>query len=166
VLTTPQGSVVRLTAIVAFIAFSYCQLSVAAKGPPRRLIYTYSRPGIVIVIVQETDTGAKGNVTFGGASNSAPVLQDNFYISRAEFEEIWSTLNAPGVEKRPYAGSEYEAEDYYIFDGGKQRWSVKKAQSTPAVSKLASRLRGHVDALIRRGMRPMAVTPATPKPKQ
>jgi hypothetical protein len=159
--------VLRVTAILAMIACGCAQFSLQAKetkAPPRRVIYTYSRPGIVIVIVQENDTGAKGNVTFAGASKSAPMLQDNFYISRAEFEQIWSTLDAPGVEKRPYAGSEYEAEDYYIFDGGKQRWSVKKAQSTPAVSKLASRLRGHVDALIKRGMKPMPVERSTAFP--
>jgi hypothetical protein len=138
----------------------------SAKGPPRRVIYSYNQSGlIIIVIVQETAAGAKGNVTVVGASWANPAVQDNFYISHAEFEQIWSTLNAPGVEKRPYAGNEHEAEDYYIFDGGNQRYSVKKAQSAPAVSALSSRIRRHVDALMKSGMRPLPAQRATATPR-
>ena len=152
---------------MAFVALSLGLLSLAAKGPPRRVIYTYNQSGLIIImIVQENETGAKGNVTVIGASKTHPALQDNFYISHAEFEQIWSTLKAPGVEKRPWVNNEYEAEDYYIFDGGGQRWSVKKAQSAPAISALASRLRNHAAVLMKRGMAPLPLTAVTPKPKQ
>src|SRR4051812_24264633 len=150
----------RLAMIAALIACSCSYASPQPKGSSRQVIYSYNQSGLInIVIVQETVAGAKINISVVGASNTA-ILQKDVYVSRAEFEKIWSTLNAPGVEKRPYSGSEYEVEGYYIFKDGKRMYSVKKASSARAVSALASRLRNHVDAAIKSGtMKPVPVPP-------
>jgi len=106
---------------------------------------------MIIVIVQETGTATHGQVTVIGQS-STQVLQKEFYFSKAEFEQMWSTLNAPGVAKRLFSGKQFELSDYYVFEGGNQpTYTVEKAQSAPAISKLASRLRGYADAAMKSG---------------
>ena len=74
-----------------------------------------------------------------------------FKMPRQEFEQIWSTLKAPGVEKRLVEGSHNDLTNEYIFRQGNQSYAVKKASSAPAISALASRLRNHADAAMKSG---------------
>jgi hypothetical protein len=115
--------------------------------------------------VYETEGGGvRGNVTVIGASSSNPMLKQEFTTSRAEFEQMWSTLNAPGVEKYRLT-KQHDLSDYYVFLAGDQKYAVSKGSSARAVSVLSSRMRAHADSVMKSGMRPVPVTRSTPKPR-
>jgi hypothetical protein len=74
-------------------------LAAEAKVGNRSVQYSYYRAEcFTLVTVTETPSGPKGEVTLEPLY--AQDRRQSFQISQAEFEEIWSTLNAPGVAKR------------------------------------------------------------------
>src|ERR1700736_2554122 len=147
----------RVTVIVALIAFSSGQISLEAKGPPRTILYCYTHSGIIIVSVQETAGGAHGHLNLLAASRANPALQADFNVSRAEFEQMWSTLDAPGVEKYRRT-KQHDLSGYYVFQRGGQDYVVKKTSSARAISVLSSRLRAHAEAAMKAGMRSVPFT--------
>jgi hypothetical protein len=78
------------------------------------------------VTVAETPSGPQGEVTLVGIYGEQP-RHKPFRISRAEFEDIWSTLNAPGVVKRVIRPGEKGLGNSYIFDDGEQKFAVQKS---------------------------------------
>jgi hypothetical protein len=133
------------------------QVSAQAKETPtsayRTIRYVYNQfVWTIWVTVTETATAAKGEVLAARVSPpaAAGIGHRFFNISKPEFEQMWSTLNVPGVEKRLVSGTQYDLNNEYVFQNGKRTWAVKKTSSLPAVSALASRLRNHAEAALKR----------------
>ena len=151
-LLTARRRTFGLIALGIAITLTWGQSSLEAKNAaePRRVHYSFDKgDAFVIVTVQETAAGAHGDVVFTkGSMSSTPSYRGSFQISHAEFEQIWSTLNAPGVVKRAVTltSSGIDLSDDYAFRTADGRYYyVAKASSAPAVSALSSRLRALVD---------------------
>jgi len=133
----------------------WCQHTADGKVTPaaaahRIVVYAYNDfVWSKTVRLTETDAGAKGEVVAVRYSPSSSIGPGFFTLSKAEFERIWSTLNAPGVEKRVVSGSQVDLNTEYLFQAGKQTYAVRKTSSAPAVSALAGRLRNHADAALK-----------------
>jgi len=96
------------------------------------------------VTVTESASGPRGEVVLVGLY--AQPRRKPFRISQAEFDEIWSTLNAPGVLKRVVRPNDKGLGDSYIFNDGEQQFAVSIYSDSPAISKLATRLKGYGQA--------------------
>src|SRR5215212_2754678 len=155
------------TLVCIVIALMMGERASAAKSVepkvPRRIHYAFSRSdAFVMVTVQETADGAKGDVVLAKTSTSnTPPFRGAFHMSHAEFEQSWSTLNAPGVAKRRVEGSSLDLSADYAFraaDG--TTYYVPMASPAPAVRALAVQLRALVDkaAVTMRQIPPTRVT--------
>lgn len=132
--------------VLAFsLAFSQLQSTAEAKVGHRSVLYHYFRAECFTwVTVSETSSGPQGEVVLDPIF--AQARRKPFRISQAEFDEIWSTLNAPGVVKRLVRRDEKRLSDSYIFSDGEQQFAVSIYSDAPAVSKLATRMRSYGDS--------------------
>ena len=142
----------RLIALGFSLTVACGQAGLQAKESkqPRRIHYSFDKgDAFVIVTVQETAAGAHGDVVFTrGSKSSSPSYRGSFQLSHNEFEQIWSTLDAPGVAKRAVnlTASGIDLSDDYAFrtaDG--HYYYVAKASGAAAVSALSFRLRALAD---------------------
>ena len=82
-------------------ALSLMPAAAQAKVGSRSVLYTYFRAECFTwVRVAESPSGPKAEVTLEPLY--AQDRRKSFRISQAEFDEIWATLNAPGVVKRSF----------------------------------------------------------------
>jgi hypothetical protein len=150
-------------AIASILAGGEGNLRANEAKVPRRIHYSFFQStGFVMVTVQETGSGAKGDVVFASRMLvGTPSFRGAFQIPAAEFEQMWSTLNAPGVEKRPVTGKSIDLSDDYVFrTASGQQYYVPKASGAPAVRALAANLRSHADTAMT-GMRQIPPTTVT-----
>jgi len=83
---------------IALVAVA-AQMTFAAKAELRSVLYSYDQSGTVIfVTVSDSGNGPKGQISAVRLYVGGPPLRKNFTMSQAEFEKVWSTLDAPGVE--------------------------------------------------------------------
>ncbi len=147
------GRIALATSLALIAGLATIKAKHLAAGVPRRVIYSFVQSdAFVIVTVQETPAGAKGDVVVSefSASNGSS-YRGAFHISHSEFEQIWSTINAPGVVKRRVTGSSMDISDDYVFrDGHEQLYYIAKASSAPAISALAFRLRAFAEQAMTR----------------
>jgi hypothetical protein len=126
------------------LVFSSLHSTVEAKVGNRSVSYSYFQAECFMwVTVAESPSGPRGEVRLTGLYEQP--RRKAFRISQAEFNEIWSTLNAPGVVKRIVRrdGKNENLGDCYIFDDGEQKFAVSIYSDSPAISKLATRLKGY-----------------------
>lgn len=127
------------------LVFCFLQSTTEAKVGHRRILYGYYQAECFMwVTVTESPSGPQGEVSLVGVFGEQP-RRKPFRLSQAEFDEMWSTLNAPGVVKRHVRGDgkNENLSDCYIFDDGEQRFAVSIYSDSPAISKLATRLKGY-----------------------
>jgi len=125
-------------------ALSLMPVAAQAKVGSRSVLYTYFRAECFTWIrVAESPSGPKAEVTLEPLY--AQDRRKSFRISQAEFDEIWATLNAPGVVKRVVHGGDKGLSDVYLFSDGEQHFAVSVYSDSPAVSRLALRMRGYGD---------------------
>ena len=146
----------RLKVILAtaVIAAAWSQTDADGKEatvrPNRTLVYAYNEFVLTITVkVTETESGATGEVVAVRVPPPQGTRHGVFHVSKAEFDQMWSTLTAPGVEKRLLSGTQADLANEYLFQAGNQSYALKKISSAPAVSALASRLRNHADAALK-----------------
>jgi hypothetical protein len=101
------------------------------------------------VRVTENASGARGEVVAVSNRPGSTAAHEFFNVSKSEFEQMWSTLNAPGVDKRLLSGSKADLNYEYLFQSGKQSYAVKKTSSASAVSVLSARLRRHAQGALK-----------------
>lgn len=161
----------RLVIILSLTAFSLQREAWSkertATALPRSLMYAYEQTDSLVTVNVYTNLsgGVHGEVVLFRLSPTREVLRKPFTMSKAEFEQVWSTLDAPGIEKHRITPQNIKLDNDYIFQAGNDWWAVRKASPTPVVSALASRLRSHADAVIKSGMTPLPFTRVTPTPR-
>jgi len=143
----------KVTLAIAAMTIASSQWAAEGKETPARtgrtLVYAYNDfVWTITVRVTENAAGARGEVVAVRVPTPSVNRHGFFDVSNAEFEQMWSTLNAPGVEKHVISGTQADLANEYLFQAGKQSYAVKKTSSATAVSALAGRLRNHVEAAL------------------
>jgi uncharacterized protein DUF3859 len=129
--------------LVVCFTSSFLPVIADAKIGRRSVFYSYFQAECFMwVTLAESPSGPRGEVGLVGLY--AQPRRKPFRISQAEFDAIWSTLNAPGVAKRVIRRGDNPG-DSYIFDDGEQKFAVSKNSDSPAISMLASRLKTYGD---------------------
>jgi len=134
---------IPLTVLALSLAYSLFPTTAEAKVGNRSVSHRYYYAECIMwVTVSETPSGPQGEVVLAGFYGEQP-RRKPFRISQDEFNEIWSTLNAPGVVKLP--AKDRRLGDHYIFDDGEQKFAVSIYSDAPAVKKLSSKLKRRGD---------------------
>ena len=130
--------------VLIWLGASLVPLTATPKIGHRSVLYTYYRAECFTwVKVAESPSGPKCEVILEPLY--AQDRRKSFRISQTEFEEIWATLNAPGVAKRVVHAGEKSLSDVYLFSDGEQNFAVPIYSDSPTVSKLALRMRSYGD---------------------
>ena len=129
--------------VVAFsLILSFFPSPAEAKAGRRSVEYAYYQAECFIgITLTETPSGPQGEVVLTGLY--VQPRRKPFRISQAEFDEIWSVLNGPGVVKLPAKG--HTSSDYYNFSDGEHQFAVSIYSDSPAISRLSSKLKTYGD---------------------